>query len=103
MILTRRKRKMEQIETVVEFDIQDLLPIGITIGILGVALSYMASMQNDVATGFTAGSYARNISNYALSGSNKLASNIPLIVGAIVIAVVIGILLRYFVFGGMQR
>jgi hypothetical protein len=109
--------KIKQQQTIVEFDIQDLLPIGITIGILGVALSYFGSLQeatrdaqvtdNGAATAtcnlsihrFDGCGMVVNISRYALTGTNKLASNIPLIVGAIVIAVVIGILLRYFVFG----
>ena len=60
-------------KTEISFDIQDLLPIGITIGILGVALSFMASMQADVRADQTADTIEYNISTNALEGQNKLA------------------------------
>ena len=96
-----------------KFDIQDLLPIGLTIVVLGIALAYglnvMGDVKNDMVAADTnygaAGCDATsnfnctdaelNATKDAITGVAKIPEKLPLIVTVIVAAVIIGILVRY--------
>lgn len=113
------------------FTIQEMLPIGLTIVVLGIALAYGLQVTGDVrddigaaecaarTDGYTAydtndtsvcfspgdgtntsgiGS-ATNATSDAITGISKLPEKLPTIVGVVVAAIIIGIVIRYF----MQR
>jgi len=104
---------------VVKFEIQDLLPIGLTFVVAGIGLVYglsvMGDMQSDLCidTGYTynvttsacqynasagnglAGNADVNASRDAIKGVAKIPEKMPLIATVIVAAIIIGILVRY--------
>ncbi len=104
-----------------KFEISQLLTIGMTLVVLGIALAYglqvMGDVIDDVAsceTGYTyndtanncyetanashtvaTGNIAFNASNDAMTGIAKIPNKLPTIATIIVAAVIIGILVRY--------
>ena len=90
-----------------EFTIQDMLPIAITLVVLGIALSYGLSVMDDVkedmcleynsTTGScdTGTNQAFNATVDAIEGVAKLPEKLPLIVTVIVAAIIIGIIVKY--------
>lgn len=106
------------------FDIQDLWPIGLTLVVLGIGLTYGLTIQEDVREDFEAEDCAANGNFYnttsqacqansssttaapvttesfnatgdAITAVGKIPEKLPLIVTVIVAAVIIGILVRY--------
>lgn len=77
------------------FAIGDMLPIGITLVVLGIALSYGLQVIGDVQDDMTEDSYEWNATDDTLSGVSKLPNKLGTIVGIIVAAIIIGILIRY--------
>jgi len=78
------------------FDVRDLLPIGLTLVVLGIGLAYGLNVMEDVKSDFTdTTSAAYNATEDAITGVGKLPEKMPLIVTVIVAAVIIGILVRY--------
>ena len=87
---------MREVKKVSKFNIQDLLPIGLTIVVLGIGLAYGLNVMSDVKGDFTDTSSAEyNATLDAIDGVAKIPSKLPLIVTVIVAAVIIGILVRY--------
>ena len=109
-------------QKIATFQIQDMLPIGLTIVVLGIGLGYGLNVMGDVkedmsdcnstftynhstglcqnATGTTFhpsvyGGAEFNATGDAMVGVGKLSSKLPLIVTVIVAAIIIGILVRY--------
>ena len=104
-----------------KFTIGDMLPIGITLVVLGIALSYGLMVVEDTAdqvgddncvgywnststvcqvsasnaTQLSANSAAFNGSQDAIEGIAELPSKMPIIVTVVIAALVIGILVRY--------
>jgi len=90
-----------------QFDIGDLLPIGLTLVVLGIGLSYGLNVMEDVQTDMvtntagcnstvtTACGSGYNASGDAITGVAKLPEKIGLIATVIVAAIIIGILVRY--------
>jgi len=110
-------------QKIATFNIQDLLPIGLTIVVLGIGLGYGLNVLGDVKddlgdtnacpSGYTYNStgqicYSGDASNEtaitgqewfavnnSITGVAKLPAKLPLIVTVIVAAVIIGLLVRY--------
>ena len=103
---------------IVRFEIQDMLPIGLTLVVAGIGLVYglnvMGSMKEDMCrdTGYywnsttsgcqvsgddtsRAGNADVNASIDAMDGVAKIPEKMPLIATVIVAAIIIGILVRY--------
>ena len=103
---------------IVRFEIQDLLPIGLTLVVAGIGIVYGLSVMSDIrgdmctdtgyywndtaskcqtsATSFAeAGNADVNASKQAILGVAKIPEKMPLIATVIVAAVIIGILVRY--------
>ena len=80
---------------VAKFEIQDLLPIALTIVVVGIGVVYGIDVISDVRDDFTAGTDEYAAANYTLEGVAKLPEKLPTIVTVIVAAVIIGILVRY--------
>ena len=82
--------------TVLKFEVQDLLPIGLTLVVLGIGLAYGLNVMSDVQSDFTdTDGAAYNATGDAIAGVAKLPEKMPLIVTVIVAAIIIGILVRY--------
>jgi len=108
----------------IRFEISDLLPIGLTLVVVGIALAYglnvLADTQDTIGddscadradglTGYNSdtnlcynathtgvvGTAEYNASADTITGVSKLPEKLPLIVTVIVAAVIIGILVRY--------
>ena len=111
-------------QKVARFDIQDMLPLGLTLVVTGIAVAYglnvMGDTKIDIAKadcadrtdGFStynetsglctnttsqSASYTAeyNATGDAVTGISKLPEKLPLIVNVIVAAIIIGILIRY--------
>jgi len=99
---------------IVRFDIQDLLPIGLTFVVAGIGLVYGLNVMGDIKSDFIADNPNAgatgcsgsdgvnctdathiNASTDAIKGVAKLPEKLPLIATVIVAAVIIGILVRY--------
>lgn len=80
---------------VAEFQIQELLPIGLTMVVLGIGLAYGLQVMGDVQDDMTANSAEYNATGDAITGVGKIPEKLPTIATVIVAAVVIGILVRY--------
>lgn len=77
------------------FDIGQLLPIGLTIVVLGIALAYGLQVMGDVKKDMTANSAEANATADAITGVAKIPNKLPMIVTVVVAAVIIGIIVRY--------
>jgi hypothetical protein len=86
---------MDMLKNKKGFQIGDLLPIGITFVVLGVALSVGLQIQGDVKGDMTANSAEANASQDAIDANATVANKLPLIALVVVAAVLIGILVRY--------
>lgn len=78
-----------------KFDIGQLLPIGLTIVVLGIALAYGLQVMGDVQDDMTANSAEANATSDAIEGVAKIPNKLPLIVTVVIAAVIIGIIVRY--------
>jgi len=100
------------------FEINDLLPIGLTFVVVGIGIAYGLNVMGDMKTDFIAENKAAscglnstggtggtiqynlcgaeyNATEDAIAGVAKIPSKLPLIATVVVAALVIGILVRY--------
>ena len=101
---------------IANFDIGDMLPIGLTLIVLGIGLSYGLNVMEDIQGDYVDGSTAcgvnstggtggtilysgcgagYNATTDAIAGVAKLPEKMGLIATVIVAAIIIGILVRY--------
>ena len=80
----------------VKFEIKDLLPIALVFVVTGIAISYGLQVMGDVKTGMTANSAEANATQNAITGVAKFPEKMPTIATVVIAALLIGILLRYF-------
>lgn len=78
------------------FDIQDMLPIGVTLVVVGLVLAFGLQILGDVQGDMTASSAEANATGDTITGISKLTSKLPLIATVVVAVIIIGILIRYF-------
>jgi len=97
---------MNQIETqkqtkdeVAYFEIKDMLAIAVVLVVVGITIAFGLNVLADVRGDFTAGSAEYNATSDTISGISKLSGKMPIIGLVVVAAIIIGILVRYF----MQR
>jgi len=90
-----KQELIEQKEVKMEFDIGNLLPIGLTIVVLGIALAYGLQVMGDVQDDMTANSSEANATADAILGVAKIPDKLPMIVTVVIAAVIIGIIVRY--------
>ena len=86
---------------IVTYGLNQLLSVVITIVILGAVLTFGLDLVTEQQGEFEAGSSAANASGKVTESIERVANRLPLVVGAIIMAVIIGILVRYFSFGRM--
>lgn len=78
-----------------EFQISDLLPLGMTLVVLGIGLAYGLNVMADIKSDFTVNTTEYNATQDAIEGVAKIPEKLPLIATVVIAAVVIGILVRY--------
>ena len=79
-----------------EFSIGDLLPIAITFVVVGVAITYGINVVSDIRSGFAITTTEYNASNETMTALAKIPTKLPMLATIVIAAVVIGVLLRYF-------
>lgn len=77
------------------FEIQDILTIGLVLVVTGIALAIGLQIMGDVQTDMTTNSVEYNATADAIEGVAKLPEKMPLIATVIVAAIILGILVRY--------
>jgi multisubunit Na+/H+ antiporter MnhB subunit len=85
----------KETKEIAEFDVQDLLSIGMVFVVLVIGLSIGLQVVSSVGSNMTANSYERNATNTGLAALNVFVSNLGTIALVIVAAVIIGILFKY--------
>ena len=78
------------------FDIQDLLPIGVTLVVVTIVLAFGLQILGDIKGDMTASSYEANATADGIEGLAKIPAKLPLIASVVVAVVIIGILVKYF-------
>ena len=78
-----------------QFDIQQLLPIGMTIVVFAIGIAYGLNVMEDVKGDMTVNSSAYNATADGITAVAKFPEKLRLIVTVIIAAIVIGILVRY--------
>lgn len=86
---------MRKDKEIVEFDIRQLLPIGMTIVVFGIGIAFGLQVTGDVRDDMTAGSAEENATNLTIEAVGKFPAKLGIIVTAIIAAILIGILVRY--------
>ena len=86
-----------QKKQVAEFDIKDLVPITVLIGIAGIAAVLILQMQEETKADIneTASPEAYAAAGKAVEGTAKIPNKLPMIAGVVVIAILVGILIKY--------
>lgn len=77
-------------------NLQDLIPIGITLVVIAIVVSMGATILNDIQSGQTAGTTAYNATDNGLEATNTLANWLPTIAIVVASAIVIGIVVSAF-------
>ena len=90
------KQELMEQEEMVEFNIQDISPIVITLVIAGTVLVLGLGLMEDNQDDLTSDSAADNASDDAIAGVAKISAKLPQIAGVIVMVIIIGMLMRYF-------
>ena len=78
-------------------DLRDLLPIGVGLIVLGLVVAFGLQIVGDIRNDMT-DSDSELVLNDTIEGVGKLTSKLPIIVTVVVAAVIIGVLLKAFVF-----
>jgi len=91
----------EQTQEPPRMELGDLMYVGLIIGVTGIILAFTADVQSDIGEDFTADSYAKNITDNALEGTDNVSKKMGTIGTVAAIMVVIGLLLTGF--GGFMR
>jgi len=78
-----------------KFQIQDILPIALTLVIAGIGITFGLDVMEDVKGDMTADTAAYNATGQAISGVAKIPEKMGLIATVVVAAIIIGVLVRY--------
>jgi hypothetical protein len=90
-----KQELIQEQEEVVYFNIQELLPIGMTFIVLGIGLAYGLSVMGDVRDDMTTSSHEYNATASAITAVKKIPDKLGLIVTVVLAVVIIGLLIRY--------
>ena len=77
------------------FQIEDILPIVLTLAVAGIGTAYALNVMGDVKADMTANSAEYNATGEAITGVAKIPNKFGLIATVVVAAILIGILVRY--------
>jgi hypothetical protein len=90
-----QKKKTEKIENIVEFQVGDILGLGMTLAVTGIGLAFALGIMGETRDDMTTNSIEYNATTDAMTGVAKIPKKMPTIAGVIVAAIIIGILVRY--------
>ena len=93
-------KKAKKIVSKKGFSIGDLLPVGITLVVVGIALAFGLQVMGDVQDGMTVNSAEYNATGSAIEGVAVLPTKLTLIATVAIAVIVIGLVLRFMVFKG---
>jgi len=93
----------EENKEVAEFQIGDMLGIGITFIILVIAIAFGLDLVEDTKEDMTVNGYAYNATIDGEKAISKFTGKLGMIAGAVVVAIVIGVLVRYLYNAGQTR
>lgn len=91
-------------------DLQDLFPVAVTFVAIGVLVSFGVSVQSDVRDDFvtntvgcnsshrTACGFEYNASQNAIDANGSVSGKLPILGTIVVAAIVVGVLIKAFVF-----
>jgi len=82
-------------KAVCKFDLGGLLPLALTIVVIGIGLTYGVDVLTTTRDDFVANSAQRNTTVDAIDSTGELTEKLPTIATVIVAAVIISILVRY--------
>lgn len=80
----------------VEFQFQDLLPIGVTLVVLSLVVAYGLQIMGEAQDDMTSDSAEYNATGAGIEAVGEIPNRLGTIVTIIIAAVIIGILIRYF-------
>jgi len=78
-----------------DFEIGALLPIGLTILVLAIALAFGLQIMGELQDDMTVNSLEYNATAAGMEGVAKIPEKLPLIVTVVIAAVIIGIIVTY--------
>lgn len=78
-----------------KFQVADILPLALTIVVVGIGLAYGLNVLSDVQADMTVDSASYNATGDTITAVAKFPAKLGLIVTVIVAAILIGILVRY--------
>lgn len=87
-------------EQIAKVGLGNMLGIGITVAVVGMAIAFSLNVLADVRDDFTPDTTEYNATDDAITGLAKLPSKLPLIMTVVVAAIIIGLLIRSFAFKG---
>ena len=90
-----QKKKMKNKKEVLEFQIQDMLTIGLTLVVTGIGIAYGLQVMGEVQDDMTGNSTEYNATGNAIEGVAKLPEKMPTIATVLVASIIIGILVTY--------
>jgi hypothetical protein len=79
----------------VHFNVQDILPLVLILGVAGIGTAYVLNIESDIQSDFTAGTAEYNATTKLIEGTSVFADKQKLIATVVVAAILIGILVRY--------
>ena len=85
----------EAAQDVAEFEVKDLLSIGMMLVVLTIGLAYGLDITGEVRDDMTANSVERNATVDGMEAVSKIPEKLGTIVTVVIAAVLIGILVRY--------
>lgn len=90
-LVSWRTKKMRK----VEFQIGELLGIGMTLVVLGIGLAYGLQVMGEIRDDMDTSSLEQNATIDAITGVAKIPEKLPTIATVIVASVIIGVLVTY--------
>jgi len=82
------------------YDLKMMAGIAITFVVLAIVLSFGATILDDLQDAQTSGEYDYNATESGLESIEEFADWLPTLALIVVAAIIIGIIVRYFAFGG---
>ena len=83
------------------YELRALIGLGVTFVVIAIVLSFGGTILDDIQDGQTANDADYNATGYGLSAIEEFASWLPTLAIIVVAAVIIGIIIRYFMVGGV--
>jgi len=94
-MLAKNKEMPERKEEVAEYELQDLLGVGMTFVVLTIGLAFGADITGDIGDDMENDSLEKNITDDGLTAVGKLSTKLGTIATVVIASIIIGILVRF--------